>query len=229
MRGGGNERIEESKRWVVRVAMKITSYKIFIVGEESDFVGNVKKSMSEIFEGMNISFETAPENTEYLKEGDLIVFDSDKEFPGIIKSRARNANIPLVLLNREDEKTASFSVEEPIFFGAVNSSPRSVAEFLSLILLFQRRLKELAELESLKERMELLDDVIVDFGSTLNSKLCTIIGYADFALSEASNKEMQNALQIALEAGLDTAQLLQNMLLSAKAIIRKDKKKKWAA
>ena len=113
----------------------------------------------------------------------------------------------------------------------METDPRAVAEFITLILLFNKKMKLLNHSQSLRERIDLLDDVINDFGKTLNNKLCTLIGYADYAISESSLHEMQKALEIALETGIDTAQLLQNMLISVKSVISdtQTQKQRWAA
>ncbi len=203
-------------------------YKIFTAGQDSIFWGEVRDELGELMTNETLEFAEVPDGIDEIKQGDAIVFSTDMSFAGAIKAKAIKAKVPLVLLDTREKNTANFSVEEPIFFAAMDSDVRSVAEFISLIMLFNRKIKLAEDSETLEERIELLDDVVADFGNSLNSKLCTIIGYADFALSEASLEEMQKALQISLEAGLDTAQLLQNMLLSVKAIVRK-KKKRWAA
>ena len=200
---------------------------VYTAGEDSIFLSKIKDELRDLMGNNVIRFSDVPEDIEMVKKGDAIVYNSENNFAGVIKAKAIRAQIPLVLIDGENREKINFSIEEPIFFAAMDSDARRVAEFLSLIILFNKQLKE-KEFESIYEKVELLDEVVADFGNTLNSKLCTIIGYADFALSEASVEEMQKALQISLEAGLDTAQLLQNMLLSVKAIVRTKKKRRAA-
>jgi len=204
-------------------------YKVFIIGDDTSFLNKVKVEIADILPEDGVCFDNVPKEDHLWADGDILLFSSNNEFPGLIRQKAKKACIPTVFLDADQSNKASFSIEEPVFFASVESDPHSVAEFLSLIMLFNRRMLLVEKTDDLIDRIDLLDDVVVDFGTTLNNKLCTIIGYADFALSEASIQEMQKALQIALEAGLDTAQLLQNMLLSVKAIVRKNKKRKWAA
>ncbi|MFP4458125.1 MAG: hypothetical protein ACLFSQ_00875 [Candidatus Zixiibacteriota bacterium] len=209
--------------------MKTKPYKVYIVGDDTSFLSNVKEEMIDLLPSEGIHFDTTRDNSPFISDGDIVLYSSKDKFPGKVHKDAKEARVPMVFLEADQSDTASFSIQEPVFFASVQSDAHAVAEFLTLIMLFNRRMSIVEKQDDLMERIDLLDDVIVDFGTTLNNKLCTIIGYADFALSEASIQEMQKALQIALEAGLDTAQLLQNMLLSVKAIVRKNKKKKWAA
>lgn len=204
-------------------------YKVYVIGKGTSFLDKVKNEMNELIPDEGVHFVQTADETALLSDGDIVLFGSGSSFSGMIRHSAKKANIPMVFLEALDSDRASMSIEEPIFFASVQSDAQSVAEFVTLIMLFNRRISKVEESGELIDRLHLLDDIINDFGTTLNNKLCTIIGYADFALSEASIHEMQKALQIALESGLDTAQLLQNMLLSVKAIIRKNKKTKWAA
>lgn len=211
--------------------INMISYKIFISGENTEFLDTVLHEMNMIITDRNVSMEPMPQDSDSLADGSMIVFNQRDVFPGFIKKRATEADVPLVFLQKDAPHRHSFSIEEPFFFAAVETSARAVAEFMSLIILFKNKLDSIKGTDDIRERLDLLDEIIVDFGKTLNSKLSTIIGYADFALSESDTEEMQRALEVALEAGIDTAQLLQNMLLSVKAIVRQTEtqEKRWAA
>ncbi len=204
-------------------------YKILYVGENSDLLGEIKLELSEILFEEGVIFESLKNDTENIKTADMILFNDTESIPNIAQIKAKQNGKPIVFLKAKENDKPEFSVESPVFYSSDNKDPRMVAEFITLIMLFNRKMDSVSGVGTLQERLELLDEMIVDFGNSLNSKLCTIIGYADFALSESSVSEMQKALQIALEAGLDTAQLLQNMLLSVKAIIRKSARQKWVA
>jgi len=205
-------------------------YKIFIIGEFTEFLSHVKDNMTSMLNSNIVEFEIL--SGEFIGDEldcDVIIFNSHQIFPGEIKLRAKQKNIPLVFITKESSENINFSLEEPIFFALVESDAKYIAEFITLITLFSRKISTLTKTDIIEDKIELLDEILNDFGSTINNRICTIIGYADFALNESSIHEMHKALEIALETGIDTAQILQNMLLSVKSIIKRNRYQKWAA
>jgi len=208
----------------------MTKHRILVYGVASDFLEEMKLELAEL-NNNDIEYSPLDFFGNLVLDCDIIIINALYSYPAEITVRARELNIPLVFLSQSSDDVFNFSIEEPISFKAVETDPRAVAEFITLILLFNKKMKLLNHSQSLRERIDLLDDVINDFGKTLNNKLCTLIGYADYAISESSLHEMQKALEIALETGIDTAQLLQNMLISVKSVISdtQTQKQRWAA